>query len=60
MTNSYELHSFISNQIERFGKLANLSLSPILDVLKEKIESIPNEDMDKAVELAKNGEFKEV
>lgn len=60
MTNSYELHSFISNQIERFGKLANLSLSPILDVLKEKIESIPNEDMDKAVELAKNGGLNEV
>ena len=60
MTNSYELHSFISNQVERFGKLANLSLSPILDVLKEKIESIPNEDMDKVVELAKNGGLNEV
>lgn len=60
LKNYSDPHTFIANQVERFGKLANLSLSPILDVLKEKIESIPKEDMDKVVELAKNGGLNEV
>ena len=60
LKNYSDPHTFIANQVERFGKLANLSLSPILDVLQEKIESIPKEDIDKVVEFAKNGRFKEV
>ena len=60
LKNYSDPHTFIANQVERFGKLANLSLSPILDVLQEKIESIPKEDIDKVVEFAKNGGFKEV
>lgn len=60
LKNYSDPHTFIANQVERFGKLANLSLSPILDVLQEKIESIPKEDIDKVVEFVKNGGFKEV
>ncbi len=33
MTNEYELHSFISNQVERFGKLIGITISPILEQL---------------------------
>lgn len=33
MTNEYENHAFISNQIERFGKLINVALAPVLERL---------------------------
>lgn len=52
--------SFISNQIERFGKLANLTIEPILNALQSKIGDIPREDLDNVIQMAKSGEFKEV
>lgn len=52
--------SFISNQVERFGKLANLTIEPILNALQSKIGDIPREDLDNVIQMAKSGEFKEV
>ena len=52
--------SFISNQVERFGKLANLTIEPILNALQSKIGDIPREDLENVIQMAKSGEFKEV
>ena len=55
--------SFISNQVERFGKLANLTIEPILNVLQSKIGDIPREDLDNVILMAKearDGDYKEV
>ena len=60
LKNYSDPHTFITSQVERFGKLANLSLSPILDVIKDRFEGIQKEDINKVVELAKNGGLNEV
>lgn len=55
--------SFIANQVERFGKLANLTIEPILNVLHSKIGDIPRADLDNVIQFAKdakNGEYNEV
>ena len=55
--------SFISNQVERFGKLANLTIEPILNALQSKIGDIPREDLDNVIQMAKevkDGDYKEV
>lgn len=55
--------SFISNQVERFGKLANLTIEPILKALQSKIGDIPREDLDNIIQMAKeskDGAYKEV
>lgn len=55
--------SFISNQVERFGKLANLTIEPILNELQSKIGDIPREDLDNVIQMAKegkSGDYKEV
>lgn len=40
--------------------LANATLTPFMDVVSKKLNEIPKEDLDKVVEFAKNGGFKEV
>lgn len=59
MQNKYELHSFISEQVERFGKLANIAINPLLNKIEEKVENIPQEDIKKFIQMAKNGDLKE-
>ena len=60
LTNEYEPHAFISNQIERFAMLSNVTLNPIIESVGEKIGSLPKETVDKIIDFAKKGEFKEV
>jgi hypothetical protein len=45
--NEYETYAFISNQVERFGKLANITISPLLNILTEKIESLDEKKIEK-------------
>lgn len=52
--------AFISKQIGRISDLANATLTPFMDVVSKKLDEIPKEDLDKVVEFAKNGGFKEV
>ena len=52
--------AFISKQIGRISDLANATLTPLVDVVSKKLDEIPKEDLDKVVEFAKNGGFKEV
>ena len=58
--NETTTQAFISKQIERISDLANANLTPLMDVVSKKLEEIPKEDLDKVVEFAKNGGFKEV
>lgn len=60
MTNRYEIHSFITEQVNRFKALGEATLAPLMDVVSKKLDEIPKEDLDKVVEFAKNGGFKEV
>ena len=60
LTNRYEIHSFITEQVERFKTLDEATLTPLVNVISQKLDEIPKEDMDKIIEFAKRGEFKEV
>lgn len=60
LVNKYEIHSFITEQVERFKALGEATLTPLMDVVSKKLDEIPKEDLDKIVEIAKNGGFKEV
>lgn len=60
MQNMYEPHAYISRQVERFGTLINTLVEPFMEVVQEKIADIPQEDVQKVVEFAKAGGFKEV
>ena len=58
--NETTTQAFISKQIGRISDLANATLTPLLDVVSKKLDEIPKEDLDKVIEFAKNGGFKEV
>ena len=58
--NETTTQAFISKQIGRISDLANATLTPLVDVVNKKLDEIPKEDLDKVVEFAKNGGFKEV
>lgn len=58
--NETTTQAFISKQIERISDLANATLTPLMDVVSKELDEIPKEDLDKVVEFAKKGGFKEV
>lgn len=58
--NETTTQAFINKQIGRISNLANATLTPFMDAVRKKIDDIPKEDLDKLVELVKNGGFKEV
>ena len=58
--NETTTQAFISKQIGRISDLANATLTPLMDVVSKKLDEIPKEDLDKFVEFAKNGNFREV
>ena len=58
--NETTTQAFISKQIGRISDLANATLTPLMDVVGKKLDEIPKEDLEKVVEMAKNGGFKEV
>lgn len=60
LVNKYEIHSFITEQVDRFKVLGEATLTPLIEVVSKKIDGIPKEDLEKVVEMAKNGGFKEV
>ena len=59
-TNRYEIHSFITEQVDRFKTLGETTLTPIMNVVSKKLDGISKEDLNKIIEFAKNGGFKEV
>ena len=60
MTNRYEIHSFITKQVDRLKALGEATLTPLMDAVSKKLDEVPKEDLDKVVEFAKKGGFKEV
>lgn len=60
MTNRYEIHSFITEQVDKIKALSEATLTPLVEVVSKKLDEIPKEDLLKVVEIVKNGEFKEV
>ena len=58
--NETTAQAFISKQIGRISDVAKATLTPLMDVVSKKLDKIPKEDLDKIVEFAKNGGFKEV
>lgn len=58
--NETTTQAFISKQIGRISDLANATLTPLVEVVSKKLDEIPKEDLDKVVEFAKRGNFKEV
>ena len=60
LTNRYEIHSFITEQVNRFKTLGEATLAPLMDVVSKKLDEIPKKDLDKVVEMIKKGDYKEV
>ena len=58
--NETTTQAFINKQIGRISDLANATLTPLMDVVSKKLDEIPKEDLDKVIEFAKKGNFKEV
>lgn len=57
-TNRYEIHSFITEQVDRFKALGETTLTPFMDVVSKKLDEIPKEDLDKVVEFARMVDLK--
>ena len=47
MTNQYEIHSYISNQIERITEVGSIVLKPVLDKLATELENMDEKDIEK-------------
>lgn len=61
MTNRYEIHSFIAEQVDKIKTLGETTLTPLVEVVSKKLDEIPKEDLEsKILEFAKKGGFKEV
>ena len=51
INNNYEIHSYISNQVERFGILTGNVLSPIFSAISENIENLDEDKINKLSKL---------
>ena len=47
MTNQYEIHSYISNQIERITEVGSIVLKPVLDKLATELENMDDSKISK-------------
>ena len=59
MTNQYEIHSYISNQIERITEVGSVVLKPVLDKLATALENMDEKDIEKLSKILERG-FKRV
>ena len=55
MTNQYEIHSYISNQIERITEVGSVVLKPILDKLATELENMDEKDIEKFTKALERG-----
>lgn len=61
--NETTTQAFISKQIERISDLANATLTPLIDVVSKKLDSLSNDELRKILEdykLSSTANFKEV
>lgn len=62
-TNRYEIHSFITEQVDRFKALGEATLTPLMDVVNKKLDSLSNDELRKILDdykLSSTANFKEV
>ena len=62
-TNRYELHSFITEQVDRFKTLGEATLTPLMDVVSKKLDSLSNDELRKILDdykISTTTNFKEV
>ena len=55
LTNQYETHSFISNQVTRFGELIGVSLKPLLEKISDQLDNMDKNDLDKIAKALEHG-----
>ena len=55
MTNQYEIHSYISNQIERITEVGSVVLKPVLDKLATELENMDEKDIAKLCKALERG-----
>ena len=55
ITNQYEMHSYISNQVTRFGELIGITFKPIMEKISEQLENIDEKDVDKIAKALERG-----
>ena len=55
MTNQYEIHSYISNQIERITQVGSIVLKPVLDKLATELENMDEKDIEKLSKALERG-----
>ena len=49
LQNEYEIRAFISNQVERFGKLTGVVLKPAIEQLANALENMDEKTIDKII-----------
>ena len=55
MTNQYEMHSYISNQIERITEVGSVVLKPVLDKLATELENMDDSKIEKLSKVLEKG-----
>ena len=55
MTNQYETHSYISNQIERITEVGSIVLKPVLDKLATELENMDDSKIEKLSKALERG-----
>lgn len=55
MTNQYEIHSYISNQIERITEVGSVVLKPVLDKLATELENMDDSKIEKLSKALEHG-----
>ena len=55
MTNQYEIHSYISNQIERITEVGSVVLKPVLDKLSTELENMDDSKIEKLSKALERG-----
>ena len=55
MTNQYEIHSYISNQIERITEVGSVVLKPVLDKLAAELENMDDSKIEKLSKALERG-----
>ena len=55
MTNQYEIHSYISNQIERITEVGSIVLKPVLDKLATELENMDDNKIEKLSKVLERG-----
>ena len=55
MTNQYEIHSYISNQIERITEVGSVVLKPVLDKLVNELENMDDSKIEKLSKALERG-----